>query len=100
LTVLGKGVALVPWSKMRRGPGVALDAPLGHKDAASVRSHFDGVEARIADAPRVSEIVVAVAVIDSGRRRPRVGGSIKGEIKGVDERRSTKAKRRRTAPFH
>ncbi|MEX2200212.1 MAG: amino acid synthesis family protein, partial [Dongiaceae bacterium] len=82
--VLGKGAALVPSSKKRGGPGVALDIPLGHKDAAYVRSHFDGMEVRIADAPRANEIVVAVAVTDSGRPLPRVGGLAKGEIKGED----------------
>lgn len=82
--VLGKGAALIPSSKKRGGPGVALDIPLGHKDAAYVRSHFDGMEVRIADAPRAGEIVVAVAVTDSGRPLPRVGGLTKDQIKGED----------------
>ena len=82
--VLGKGAALIPSSKKRGGLGVALDVPLGHKDAAFVRSHFDGMEVRIADAPRANEIMVAVAVTDSGRPHPRVGGLTKDEIKGVD----------------
>ena len=43
---------------------MALDVPLGHKDAAFVRSHFDGMEVRIADAPRANEIMVAVAVTE------------------------------------
>jgi hypothetical protein len=81
---LGKGAALIPSSKKRGGPGVALDVPLGHKDAAFVRSHFDGMEVRIADAPRANEIVVAVAITDSGRPHPRVGGLTKNDIKGVD----------------
>lgn len=82
--VLGKGAALIPSSKKRGGPGVALDIPLGHKDAAFVRSHFDGMEVRISDAPRANEIMVAVAVTDSGRPHPRVGGLLKHEIKGED----------------
>jgi len=82
--VLGKGAALIPSSKKRGGPGVALDIPLGHKDAAYVRSHFDGMEVRIADAPRANEIMVAVAVTDSGRPLPRVGGLMKDQIKGED----------------
>ena len=82
--VLGKGAALIPSAKKRGGPGVTLDIPLGHKDAAFVRSHFDGMEVRIADAPRANEIVVAVAVTDSGRPLARVGGLTKNEIKGVD----------------
>jgi Amino acid synthesis len=82
--VLGTGAALIPSSKKRGGPGVALDVPLGHKDAAFVRSHFDGMEVRVTDAPRANEIIVAVAVTDSGRPLPRVGGLKKEEIKGVD----------------
>jgi hypothetical protein len=82
--VLGKGAALVPSSKKRGGLGVALDIPLGHKDAAYVRSHFDGMEVRVADAPRADEIVVAVAVTESGRPLPRVGGLKVSEIKGED----------------
>ena len=82
--VLGKGAALIPSSKKRGGPGVALDIPLGHKDAAYVRRHFDGMEVRVNDAPRADEILVAVAVTDSGRPLPRVGGLTKDQIKGED----------------
>jgi hypothetical protein len=79
-----KGAALVPSSKKMGGVGTAIDVPLGHKDAAFVRSHFDAVEARVSDAPRANEIVVAVAVTDSGRPLPRVGGLTKEEAKGED----------------
>ena len=78
------GAALVPSAKKMGGPGTPIDVPLGHKDAAYVRSHFDAIEARIADAPRAGEIVVAVAVADSGRPLPRVGGLTTGEAKGED----------------
>jgi hypothetical protein len=79
-----KGAALVPSSKKRGGMGTAIDVPLGHKDAAFVRSHFDAMEARVSDAPRANEIVVAVVVTDSGRPLPRIGGLKVGEIKGED----------------
>lgn len=79
-----KGAALVPSVKKLGGPGTAIDIPLGHKDAAFVRSHFDGMEVRLADAPRANEILVAVAITDSGRPIPRVGGLQKHEIKGQD----------------
>jgi hypothetical protein len=82
--VLGKGAALIPSSKKRGGMGVVLDIPLGHKDAAYVRSHFDGMEVRINDAPRANEIMVAIAVTDSGRPLARVGGLTKDQIKGED----------------
>jgi hypothetical protein len=79
-----KGAALVPSSKKRGGLGTAIDVPLGHKDAAYVRSHFDAMEARVADAPRANEIVVAVVVTASGRPLARVGGLQSQEIKGED----------------
>ena len=81
---LGKGAALIPSAKKRGGPGVSLDIPLGHKDAAFVRSHFDAMEIRVNDAPRAGEILVAVAITDSGRPLPRVGGLSKDQIKGED----------------
>lgn len=79
-----KGAALVPSSKKIGGPGQVLDVPLGHKDAAYVRSHFDGIEVRLNDAPRAGEIMVAVAVTDSGRPLPRVGGLTHREAEGKD----------------
>ena len=79
-----KGAALVPSAKKIGGIGAAIDVPLGHKDAAFVRSHFDAIEARVADAPRAGEIVVAVAVTDSGRPLARIGGLQVHEIKGED----------------
>jgi hypothetical protein len=81
---LGKGAALIPSAKKRGGLGTAIDVPLGHKDPAYVRSHFDAVEIRVPDAPRSGEIVVAIAVTDSGRPLPRIGGLQKNEIKGED----------------
>ena len=79
-----KGAALVPSAKKIGGLGTAIDVPLGHKDAAFVRSHFDAMEARISDAPRANEIVVAVVATDSGRPLPRIGGLQAGEIVGQD----------------
>jgi hypothetical protein len=82
--VLGKGAAIIPSSKKRGGLGVSLDVPLGHKDAAFVRSHFDGMEVRVHDAPRANEILAAVVVTSGGRPLPRVGGLKVSEIKGED----------------
>ena len=79
-----KGAALVPSSKKMGGQGTPIDVPLGHKDAAYVRSHFDAMEVRLADAPRADEILVAVAVTDSGRPLPRVGGLTADEAEGKD----------------
>ena len=81
---VSKGAALVPSAKKRGGLGAAVDVPLGHKDAAFVRSHFDAMEARIPDAPVANEILVAVVVTDSGRPHPRIGGLQVQEIVGQD----------------
>ncbi|NIA70014.1 amino acid synthesis family protein [Pelagibius litoralis] len=79
-----KGAALVPSAKKMGGLGTVIDVPLGHKDAAYVRSHFDAMEVRVPDAPRHGEIVVAIAVTDSGRPLPRIGGLTTDEVKGED----------------
>ncbi len=79
-----KGAALVPSNKKRGGMGNPLDVPLGHKDAAYVRSHFDGMEVRINDAPKANEILVAIAVAESGRPLPRVGGLTHEDAEGRD----------------
>mgnify|MGYP001817785190 CR=1 FL=1 len=79
-----KGAALVPSAKKMGAAGTPIDVPLGHKDAAYVRSHFDGMEVRVHDAPREDEILVAVAVTDSGRPFPRVGGLKHEDAEGND----------------
>jgi hypothetical protein len=79
-----KGAALVPSAKKMGGPGTTMDVPLGHKDAAYVRSHFDAMEVSLSDAPRADEILVAVVVTDSGRPLPRVGGLTSAEAVGED----------------
>ncbi|MEM8551919.1 MAG: amino acid synthesis family protein [Pseudomonadota bacterium] len=83
-TEVGGGKALVPSSKKMGSPGQPIDVPLGHKNAAYVRSHFDAVEVRLCDAPRAGEILVAVAVSASGRPLARVGGLEAADIKGDD----------------
>ncbi|GGG74499.1 hypothetical protein GCM10011415_23740 [Salipiger pallidus] len=82
--VIGGGKALVPSSKAIGRAGEVLDVPLGHKDAAYVRSHFDAMRVQLNDAPRPGEIVVAVALQQTGRPLPRVGGLTKDDITGAD----------------
>ncbi|MGZ5345914.1 MAG: amino acid synthesis family protein [Actinomycetota bacterium] len=78
----GGGKAIIPSAKKRGAPGSTLDVPVHYKDAAFVRSHFDAVELRIADAPDDDELVIAVAVTDGGRPLPRVGGLQVSEVVG------------------
>jgi hypothetical protein len=81
---VGGGKAIIPSTKKLGGPGTAIDVPLHFKDAAFVRSHFDAMEVRCPDAPRVNEILVALAVTDGGRPHPRVGGLTVTEAKKED----------------
>lgn len=81
---IGGGKALIPSAKKVGGIGTALDVPLGFKDAAFVRSHFDAMEVRVSDGPRANEIALAVVVTSGGRPLARVGGLKKEEAKCED----------------
>ena len=81
---VGGGKAFLPSTKKVGGPGTAIDVSLGFKNAAYVRTHFDAMEVRIADAPRDNEIVLIVAVTDSGRPLARVGGLTVDQVVGED----------------
>lgn len=79
-----KGAALIPSANKMGAMGSSIDVPIGYKDAAWVASHFDSMEARIPDAPRSNEILVAIVVTDSGRPLPRIGGLQVSEVIGID----------------
>ncbi len=81
---LGRGLALIPSVKKVGPAGCSIDVPLNHKDAAFIRSHFDGLSVSLADAPREDEIMVVLVVTDSGRPLPRIGGLTKEEAKFED----------------
>ena len=83
-SAVGGGKSLIPSSKKLGGPGTSIDIPLHYKDAAFVRSHFDSMEVRLNDAPKADEILVALAVTNSGRPHPRVGGLKKEAAKKED----------------
>lgn len=81
---VGGGKSIIPSAKKRGGPGVSLDIPLHHRNAAFVRSHFDAVEFCHVDAPHANELILIVAVTDGGRPLPRVGGLVVEDIVGED----------------
>lgn len=81
---LGEAKAIVP-SAMKVGvPGTPIDIPLGHINAAYVRSHFDAMEVRIPDAPRSGELMFALAMSRGPRVHHRMGGLQADEVKGED----------------
>lgn len=57
----------------KRGPaGVVFDIPLKHITDATIRSHHQTIEVRIADAPHPNEIVLALAAAAQGRPQQRL----------------------------
>ena len=57
----------------KRGPaGAVFDIPLKHITDATVRSHHQTVEVRIADAPHPDELVIALAAAAQGRPQQRL----------------------------
>jgi len=57
----------------KRGPaGVLFDIPLKHITDATIRSHHQSIEVRIADAPHADEIIVALAAAAQGRPQQRL----------------------------
>lgn len=81
---LGRGLALIPSVKKRGTAGCTVDVPLNHKDAAFIRTHFDGMTVAVEDAPMPDELMVVLVVTDSGRPLPRVGGLTKEGAKYED----------------
>jgi Amino acid synthesis len=70
---LGGGKSLIPSNVKMGGVGASIDVPLGHKDEAWSFDHFDTMVISVPDAPLADEIVMIMAIADSGRIDPRVG---------------------------
>ncbi|WP_395727073.1 amino acid synthesis family protein [Nakamurella sp.] len=57
----------------KRGPaGVVFDIPLKHITDATIRSHHQSIEVRIADAPHPDEMIIALAAAAQGRPQQRL----------------------------
>lgn len=76
--------AIVPSAMKVGGLGATLDVPLGHLNAAYVRSRFDVITIACADAPRAGEVLFALAMARGGRVHSRMGGLEVGQVKGED----------------
>ena len=82
--LLGGGLAWVPSTGKRGGPGSTIDIPLAHRDALYVRSHYDTATATFHDGPNPDEIIVAFALATRGRLHARLGGLKASDIKARD----------------
>ncbi len=81
---LGEARAIVPSSMKVGGVGTQIDIPLGHINAAYVRSHFDGMEVRVPDGPRANELLFALAMSRGPRIHHRMGGLAAQDVTGTD----------------
>jgi hypothetical protein len=81
---LGEAKAIVPSSMKQGGVGTRIDVPLGHINAAYVRSHFDAMEVGLPDGPKAGEILFALAMTRGPRIHSRMGGLESWQVKGED----------------
>ena len=81
---LGEAKAIVPSAMKVGGPGTRIDIPLGHINAAYVRSHFDAMEVGLPDGPRADELLFALAMSRGGRIHHRMGGLQVEDVTGED----------------
>jgi len=72
---IGGGAALIPSAAKVAPAGTAVDVPLGHKDDAWSRDHFDAMTVVVPDSPRPDEILMVIALADGGRVNARLGQS-------------------------
>jgi hypothetical protein len=79
--------AIVPSTTKIGAAGSVIDVPIHHRVAAYVRSHFDSIEVRVADAPRPDEMLLAIAMTTGARPHARVGGLRADEIAKFDGQR-------------
>lgn len=84
---LGEAKAIVPSAKKVGAFGARLDVPIGHINAAYVRSHFDAMEVGIADGPRPDEILFCLVMTCGPRVHNRMGGLEAKDIKLWDGQR-------------
>ena len=81
---LSNSKAIVPSAMKVAGMGSSIDIPLGHTNAAYVRSHFDAYEVNVTDSPRANEIMFCLAMTKGPRIHNRMGGLEAKDILGED----------------
>ncbi|WP_018425706.1 amino acid synthesis family protein [Hoeflea sp. 108] len=81
---LGEAKAIVPSAKKVGAFGARIDVPIGHINAAYVRSHFDAMDVGVPDGPRPDEIVFALVMTCGPRVQNRMGGLRAEDISARD----------------
>ena len=70
---IGGGKAVICSNVKVAGPGAAIDMPFSNKDNVWSFDDFGTVTISVPDAPRPTEVVVAIAISDRVRPFPRIG---------------------------
>jgi hypothetical protein len=66
------------------GPGTSIDIPLAHKDALTIRSHYDALTVTLHDAPSPDELAIICVFASGGRLNHRIGGHSIEKMIGQD----------------
>jgi len=82
--LLSDSKAIVPSAMKQGGVGTRIDVPLGHANAAYVRSHFDAMEVGVPDGPKADELLFALAMTCGPRIHSRMGGLEAANVVGED----------------
>jgi hypothetical protein len=69
---VAEATTLLPAVEKRAPAGTVFDIPLKHVTDATIRSHHQSMEVRVADAPRPDEIVIGLAAAAQGRPQARL----------------------------
>lgn len=80
----GGGKAWICHMAKLGAPGSAIDIPLAHKDALTIRSHYDATTVQIEDAPLPDEITITCVFANRGRLNHRIGGHSLDKMIGED----------------
>ena len=81
---VGGGKAWICHMAKRGVPGVSIDIPLAHKDALTIRSHYDAMTVTVADAPMPDELAITCCFANRGRLNHRIGGHSVARMTGLD----------------
>jgi hypothetical protein len=80
----GGGKAWICHMAKRGAPNATIDIPLAHKDALTIRSHYDAMTITIPDAPLPDEIAITCVFASGGRLNHRIGGHSLDQMIGKD----------------
>lgn len=86
-TALREPPAMVPSAKAVGAMGYRLMVPVHYINASYVRSHYNGMEIGMQDAPRPDEVLFALVMADGGRIHARLGGLTKAGVRVHDGQR-------------